>query len=217
MTKHWWARLIVGHTAVSDPLSDDRPDAAFEAQWRSRVKARVLIVLGCLAVWAAGVEARLVWVQLVKHHDYAELADGQHADIEKLEALRGNVVDRQGRLLATTVTDYDLGADTKDVKNPVAEARELCTALGDCSPEERASIEAKLGGSTKKWVVIRWARDMSLNAYLGVRALLDRRVEENRKLKAKDQRPAVFTLSPQPQRYYPLRDVAGQLIGYLRG
>ncbi len=216
MTKHWWARTIVGHTPVSNPLSDERPDPAFELEWRSRVKARVLIVLGCLAVWAVGVEARLVWVQVVSHHDYLEQANSQQAEIEPLTAPRGDILDRQGRLLATTVQTYELGANTKDVKDPAAEARELCAALRDCAPGEQASIEAKLGESSKKWVVLRRSRDMSLNAGLGVRALLERRAGENKKRKARDQKPSVFTLSEQTQRYYPKKDVAGQVIGYLR-
>ena len=61
MTKPWWAQLFVGQTPVSDPMqAGDRPDARFEAEWRSLVKWRVLIMLGCLGLWAVAVAEALL-------------------------------------------------------------------------------------------------------------------------------------------------------------
>lgn len=223
MAKHWWARTLVGRTAVSDPLQpDEQPDARFEAEWRPRVKARGLIMLGCLGVWAVGIEGQLVRLQVLQQAHYTTLADAQHEERVALEAPRGDILDRNGRALATTVESFELGADPTAVSNPAAEARELCAALGDCSPEDLASTTAKLGTMTKsgkpaKWVLIRKASDMSYDAATNVQALIRRLAEANAKvnakLKPKDQKRVALTLRPLGQRYYPNKELAAQVVG----
>jgi cell division protein FtsI/penicillin-binding protein 2 len=107
MTRHWWARLGLGHTPVADPLqATDRPDARFEAEWRGRVKRRALVLLAGLALWAAGIEAALIFVQVVSSDHYQALAKQQHIDEVKIEAPRGDIVDRNGRLLARSVPQF---------------------------------------------------------------------------------------------------------------
>lgn len=220
MAKHWWARTLVGRTAVSDPLQEDEhPDARFEAEWRPRVKARGLIMLGCLGLWAVGIESQLVWLQVVHHEYYSTQADAQHDERVTLEAPRGDILDRNGRVLATTVESFELSADPTAVTNPMAEARELCTALGDCGADELTSMTAKLG-RPGKWVLIRKASEMSPDAAMGAKALIEQLTEAvtkaNSKAKTKeDQKRVALILKSRGQRYYPNLDLAAQVIGVI--
>ena len=142
MAKQWWARAVVGRTSVSDPLQDhEPPDAAFEAEWRPNVKTRLLVVLGVLAVWAVGVEARLVYLQVYSHEDYAAEGAQQQRNVFEPEAPRGDILDRNGQLLAYTVQSIDVFADPSLLKStrsgrprpswksPPMLARGLCHAL----------------------------------------------------------------------------------------
>ncbi len=220
MAKHWWTRAVVGRTLVSDPLQDaDRPDARFEAEWRPLVKTRLLIVLGCLGLWAVGVEAQLVRLQVYKHNDFVDAARARQDRFTYPEALRGDIVDRNHQLLAYSVESFDLYANPALVKDPAGEARELCQALGDCAADEQAQVTAKLrkvnkAGKPLQEVLLRDAGGMSPDAVMRVRALIAERAERARAAKATA--PATLRLERRTWRYYPQRELASQVVGFVR-
>jgi cell division protein FtsI/penicillin-binding protein 2 len=218
MIRHWWARLALGQIPVSDPLqAGERPDARFEAEWRTLVKGRVLVLLAGLVLWAAGIEAVLIFVQVFSNSRYAALAKAQHVDRITIEAPRGDIVDRNGALLARSIQSFDLTADPSLVKDAQGDARELCDALRDCTADELAGIAATLAkgkpagrNRSLKWALIRHAAEMSPDNVIGVQALIDGRVN------ARPRRPAVFTLTPNGgTRWYPKMDLASQVIGFI--
>ena len=51
--------------------------------------------------------ARLYYLQIIKHHDIAELADRNRISIQRLPALRGLVFDRHHRPLVDTRPSFD--------------------------------------------------------------------------------------------------------------
>src|SRR5262245_6075886 len=119
MTKPWWTRLLLGRTAVSNPLQDDdSADPQFEAQWRPLVKKRLFAIFAFLAVWVVGLEGRLIWVQVVSHERWADQARNQREKPERIDAPRGEIRDRHGRLLAFSITSYDVYANPKKLKEP---------------------------------------------------------------------------------------------------
>src|SRR5262245_12777657 len=182
-----------------DPLRDaERPDATFETGWRPLVKARVVVVLGVLCVWAICVEARLVHLQVVQHDWLAARARSQQLDILEPAAVRGDIVDREGRLLAYSVDSNDIVADPKHVKDDAATIRALCAALGDCTEAELKSWSQAFAGNGR-WVRLRRARTVSPAQAQAVAA---------KKL------PGI-TLVDESIRYYPRVDLAAHVVGYV--
>src|SRR5260221_8276646 len=77
------------------------------SDWRQTVRARLLVCAGALGLWTAGIEARLVYLQVVDHADLMNRADRQQMRTAVPPAKRGEIFDRKGRVLA-----YSVDADT---------------------------------------------------------------------------------------------------------
>ncbi|MGH2417087.1 MAG: hypothetical protein ACRDFY_02015, partial [Candidatus Limnocylindria bacterium] len=71
------------------------------ARTDSRARALVLFIVVTLVATAIG--ARLVWWQVVEREWLAEMALNQLAQEQTLPAERGEITDRNGDLLATSV------------------------------------------------------------------------------------------------------------------
>ena len=215
MTKPWWTRALLGRTSVSNPLQDDEArDPQFETQWRPLIKKRLIVIFAFLGFWVVSLEGRLVWIQVVNHQEWADRARVQQEKTEPIEAPRGEIRDRRGRLVAFSLPSFDLYAnpnnirdkeDGAKVKNDTSVfAAQLCKALGDCDAAEQASIAAKLD-KPKASVLIRRARQMPAEAIEGVRAF------------AKDlgKWQNLVTLLPSEARFYPNMELMAQVVGFL--
>jgi len=77
-----------------------------------------------------GLTARMAQVQLLEHERYAALAQRQQTVRRALSGRRGNIYDRKGRLLATSVQRWSVFADPSRLKRPRATALLLARALG---------------------------------------------------------------------------------------
>lgn len=81
----------------------------------------------CINIGFFAVIGRLFWIQIIKGSDYKEKARRQHESKVDLGAQRGNIYDRMGRLLASTVNTISIAVDPK-----MLEAKEeVCKALQD--------------------------------------------------------------------------------------
>jgi len=175
-------------------------------RWRGTVRGRLLVVALLFLVWALAIEARLVFVQVV-HRDYwVRKANGQQLRTVRPPARRGDIVDRTGELLATSVdwprlaVDPKLALDPKldgdpklavDPKNAVAA---LCKELGDCSPEEIHELVAKFQPGER---------------YLPVRE----RISPNQAARLVERKLPWVDLSPRPWRFYPNKALAAHVLG----
>lgn len=214
MTKHWWARAALGRTAVSDPLRDNEPpDARFELEWRPIVKGRLVIILGILACWGVTLEARLIYLQVVKHQTFVAKAKDQQQDVIEPEAPRGDVMDRNGRLLAYSVDSFNLFANPSLAADPVKEAAALCTALGDCTRDELSAIVEKLRRPKVKNLVIRSAAQMTPETSASVRAMISDRIARSKK--GESTNPYLFRLERRSWRYYPKLELAANIVGFV--
>ena len=100
--------------------------------------------------WAAGIEARLVYLQVYRHDDYVAKAKRQQMRTLTLPAIRGDIVDRDNRVLATSVDVESIYAvpseiDDNDRRAPPSA---LCKALEDCTADFRATLVDRLSTST---------------------------------------------------------------------
>lgn len=186
--RSWTAR------AVQTPV---REEASSQA-WRSTIRRRTLVVFAFIALWLTGVQARLVHLQVVEHDIYLAAAVRQQQSKIDIEALRGDIVDRNGELLAYSVRAHAIFADPSIVDDPKATAADVCRALGDCSAKERASLEAKLDGPGQH-VYIRRSRQVT-----------PAQVERVAALKL----PGVG-LARDTGRYYPQGPLAAHILGWV--
>lgn len=135
---------------------------------------------------------RLVQLQAIEAAAYAEQATEQRLRTLTLPAERGDIVDRAGQILATTVDARAVYADPKLVENPPATARKLA---------------ALLGGPTR--VIERKLHSPGRFVYLA------REVTPERARKVLDLGLAGIGAQPESKRVYPADDLAGNVVGFV--
>src|SRR5918999_2757851 len=115
------------------------------ARTDSRARALVLLVLVTLVAGAIG--ARLVWWQVAQAEWLAEMANHQLAREHELPAERGEITDRNGSVLATSVEVQSVFATPPSVDEPQLTATRLAAILDVPAAELRAKLM-----SDRAWV-----------------------------------------------------------------
>jgi cell division protein FtsI (penicillin-binding protein 3) len=173
-----------------------REAAPAPGDWRSTVRSRMVICAVLFACWTVGIEARLLYLQVVQHADMMARADRQQLRTIKLPAKRGEIVDRYKRVLAYSVDADTIAADPSDIENPDKVARLVCGALDGCTAQQRQLMADRLKGK-------------------GQFAYLARQIspEEGQRVKALDIPGVLFY--KESRRYYPKKELAAHLLGYV--
>jgi len=112
--------------------------------WRKTLKRRLVVVSVFLGLWGTGIEARLVYLQVVRHADLTARAEKQQMRTVDAPAMRGDIVDRHGRILATSVDADTVYAVPSEIADAAIAVQRLCEAFGDCSPKERLALIDRL-------------------------------------------------------------------------
>src|SRR5437773_1102455 len=105
--------------------------------WRVTMKRRVFVAAALFGLWAVGIESRLVYLQIFKHDDLVARAARQQMRTITSPAKRGDILDRRGHVLATSVDADSIYAVPSEIDNATDAAAKLCEALGDCLEKER--------------------------------------------------------------------------------
>ena len=165
-------------------------------EWRSTVRTRVGVCAAALALWTAGIEARLVYLQVLQHADLMNRADRQQMRTVVPPAKRGDIFDRKGRLLAYSVDADTIAAVPTEVDDPADVAARVCAALDNCTADRRGAF----------------ARNLARRAPF---AYLARQVtpEEAKRVRALGL-PGI-TLLKESRRYYPNSELAAHVVGYV--
>ncbi len=164
--------------------------------WRLTLQSRVLSVTIVLALWVAAIVTRLVFLQVVAHADLVARAERQQKRTQEAVAKRGDILDRRGHLLATSVdadTIYAVPSEIADAGDAVAK---LCRAFTDCTRKERAALIEKLA-QQRAFVYVR--RQVSPELAARVAAL---------KLEG-------IGFLKESRRFYPNRELAAHLLGWV--
>src|SRR5947207_1652101 len=107
-------------------------------------RARLVVTILGLGWLILG--ARLVQLQWWQQEKFAGQAQHQRELAEEVPARPGDIIDRQGRLLATTLTARSLYVIPSQISNPEEFAESLSGALG----VSRENLLEKLSGSSQK-------------------------------------------------------------------
>jgi cell division protein FtsI (penicillin-binding protein 3) len=121
-----------------------RPPAPAPFEWRLRLRSRLYVCAIALGLWTAGIEARLLYLQVISHDEMVARAKKQQTRTVKPAAPRGAILDRDGRLLAYSVDADTIAVNPREIGDPAATARRLCQALDECDAARRGRIEAEL-------------------------------------------------------------------------
>ena len=64
---------------------------------------RIRVLVAIMALWGIGIGARLYFLQVVQSDSYIEKAAQHQQDIVKITPRRGDIMDRDGNVLASSV------------------------------------------------------------------------------------------------------------------
>jgi len=164
--------------------------------WQSTIRTRVLVAAVFFALWVVAIEARLVWLQVYRHDYYVTRADKQQKDTVDVPGRRGDIVDRNGQTLALSVDEETIWAVPNKVRDPDATVARICQAIGGCPLEEK-NLYAKRLRQERSFVYLR--RRIPPDAAARVAAL----------------RLPGISLMTEQRRYYPNRELAAHVVGYV--
>ena len=164
--------------------------------WRATLKRRLIVAGAAFLAWSVAIEARLVYLQVVRHDDLSSRAARQRSRTIEAPASRGAILDRRGRVLAYSVDADSIYAVPTETSDPDAAAKALCAALGDCTPTEQQGISDR----------IRRGR-----AFAYVRRQVS--PDEARRVAALELEGVGFI--KETRRFYPNKDLAAHILGYV--
>ncbi len=166
------------------------------SDWRRVVRGRVLVAGVVLAIWTVGIEARLIYLQVIDHERLVGRANQQKDRTQTLVPKRGEILDRNGQVLAYSVDADTIYAIPNQIEDPTDVALALCAALDACGDIERLKLTELLGEK----------RDF---AYVKRLASL----EEARRVAALGLQGVGFL--QVNRRYYPNRELGAHVLGYV--
>jgi cell division protein FtsI (penicillin-binding protein 3) len=155
-----------------------------------------MVAAGALVLWVAGIEARLVVLQVVQHDELVARAERQQMSTVLAPAKRGEIFDRNGRLLAYSVDADTIYAVPTEISDPAKTAAVLCDALDDCTKKSREELQERLSQERAFVYVKRRVSPM-----------------QARRVAALDLDGIGFR--KESKRFYPNRELAANLLGYV--
>jgi cell division protein FtsI (penicillin-binding protein 3) len=166
------------------------------ADWRTTVKPRIAAVAAFLALWVTAAETRLVYLQVVRRADMVARAERQHLQRIDAPAKRGDIVDRKGRVLATSVDADTIYAVPSEIGDPQASASAICQALEDCAAKDRAALANRL-------------------AHGGSFAYVRRQVSPDQKRRVERLNLDGLGFMKENKRFYPNKELGAHVLGYV--
>ena len=157
----------------------------------------MLVCAVVFALWTVGIEARLIYLQVVEHAEMTLRANKQQIRTLKLPGKRGEILDRNGKLLAMSVDAETIAADPSHVVDPGDTASQICAAIDACDGVKLVEIKAKLEDKKSRFEFVE--RHVSPEAAARVARL---------KL------PGVV-LYKESRRYYPNRTLLAHALGFV--
>ena len=136
--------------------------------------------------------ARLFYLQVIRHEFFLDKSRDQRVRLIVLSPDRGDIYDRNGDVLATSINAFSVGAFPSDVKNKSGTADIISKIL----KENRSAILQKLNsGKPFVWIA--------------------RKIEEPLAQKIKDKKISGIELLAEKKRVYPKKKLASQILGFV--
>jgi len=160
-----------------------------------------LTVLGALVfVCFALLLARFVWLQVVKHSDYAAQAEDNRIAVVPVQPNRGLILDRNGVILARNYSAYTLEITPSKLRLPLEDTIDQLAALVEVTPKDRRRFK-KLLEESKNFASVPLRTRLS--------------DEEVARFTANRFRFPGVEVQARLFRQYPLGETASHVIGYI--
>lgn len=157
-------------------------------------KKKMLIVFLCALIVIIGLTGRLVYLMVFDAEYYQEKAKSLHEREREIKAARGEIIDRNGTVLATNKTVCTISVIHSQIKEPERVIKELSSILGLEEETVRKRVEKVSSMERIKTNVEKEVGDKIRNLELdGVK------VDEDFK------------------RYYPFEELASKVLGFTGG
>ena len=170
--------------------------------WRRTLKRRLVVAAVLSVAWSAAIEARLIYLQVIQYDFLIKEAKKQQLDTITLEAKRGDIVDRDGRLLAYNVDSDSVYGVPTDISNAAATVAELCKALQNCTSQERDLYVSRINKRDEE------GRKKQF-------AWLSRQISIAQTSRIKKLNLTGIYFRTETRRYYPNWTLAAHLLGYV--
>lgn len=164
------------------------PSKFLYSSWKFKlVMAFVVIAFGM-------VFSKLVQLQLIKGPEYRERAKRQHESKMAIAASRGNIYDRNGKLLATTIKIISVAVDPTLIEDK----NNICTFLAKITNRSKFDFIQKIDQADKKDKSFTWL----------VRGIEAYKANELKKIKDKG-----LIIIEESKRLFPYGTIGSQIIG----
>ena len=158
----------------------------------SRYRSRALVLTGCLLLLLTAIVVRLGYLQILRHDELARLAERQYSKTIPVRPERGPILDRNGYALAVSAPVESVYALPGRIADRGAVAAALAPHLG----ERARDIEQRLASDRPfVWVKVKIAP-------AAAEAIRAQRL------------PGIGTV-PESLRFYPSRELAAQVLGFV--
>jgi cell division protein FtsI/penicillin-binding protein 2 len=164
--------------------------------WRKTLKSRLAVAAAIFLAWSCAIEARLIYLQIFQRDELASRAQRQQSDTIQLAARRGEILDRNGRILAYSVDAETIYAVPSEIEDPAAAVAALCGALGDCNARERQTLVDRIKRN-RHWASIR------------------RQVTPQQAKRVADLKLEGVGFLKESKRFYPNKGLGAHLLGYV--
>ena len=110
----------------------------------SRLSTRVTVITGIAVAIFAVIGLRLWYLQVLSGDDYRNQANDNRVREVRVQAPRGDILDRDGKVLVANRTDLALQVIPEDLPKPGPERREVMRGLESVTGDSRAEIEREI-------------------------------------------------------------------------
>ena len=157
-------------------------------------KKKILVVFVCAALILCALIGRLVWLMIFDAEYYQELAQDLHEREREIKAARGEIVDRNGVVLATNRTVCTISVIHSQVEDPERVIEVLCSELEMEESEVREKVE-------------------KVSSMERIRTNVDKETGD----RIRDYDLAGVKVDEDYKRYYPFDDLASRVLGFTGG
>ena len=158
----------------------------------SRYRSRALVLTGCLLFLLGAIVLRLGYLQILRHDEFARLAERQYSKTIPLRPERGPILDRNGYALAVSAPVESVYALPGRISDRAAVAAVLAPHLG----ERPRDVEQRLASDRPfVWVKVKIPPATA-------EAIRAQRL------------PGIGT-APEALRFYPSRELAAHVLGFV--
>jgi cell division protein FtsI (penicillin-binding protein 3) len=155
---------------------------------------RLSWLLWILLLWAVGIFARLITLQVIQHDELTRLAEQQQSRTKELPAVRGSILDRAGQPLAKSMPAQSVCVNPQKLPDLGVAAEKLAEVL----KLDRGALFNKIQGAYLRGTSFMWVK---------------RKIDADEAERLRGLKLEWVELRPEMRRFYPHHTLAAHVLG----